>query len=144
MKFYLLLSKRNLFIFFALMVIVFLIVGNIYSARLSVLDGSTNAKRINFISRLGYQVDENSAKSKDIIIPVDFNDVYTEYNKIQKKAGFNLYNHRGKFAKVFTYTILYKEDAELHLIVWDGKIIGGDVASINLNGEMKPLIPIGK
>ena len=144
MKFYLLLSKRNLIIFTALVIIVFLIVGKIHSARLSALDGSTNAKRINYISRLGYDVDENSVISKNITIPMNFSDVYTEYNKLQKKAGFDLYNHRGKSATVFTYTLLYKEDAQLHLIICDGEIIGGDIASVKLNGEMKPLLRSGK
>ena len=144
MKFYLLLSKRNLAVFAALVIIAFLIVGKIHSARLSALDGSTNAKRINFISRLGYEVDENSVKSKDITIPMNFGDVYTEYNKLQKKAGFDLYKNRGKNATVFTYTLLYKEDTELHLIICDGEIIGGDIASVKLNGEMKPLLPPGK
>ena len=144
MKFYLLLSKRNLTVFAALVIIAFLIVGKIHSARLSALDGSTNAKRINFISRLGYEVDENSVKSKDITIPMNFGDVYTEYNKLQKKAGFDLYKNRGKNATVFTYTLLYKEDTELHLIICDGEIIGGDIASVKLNGEMKPLLPLGK
>ena len=144
MKFYLLLSKRNLAVFAALVIIAFLIVGKIHSARLSALDGSTNAKRINFISRLGYEVDENSVKTKDITIPMNFGDVYTEYNKLQKKAGFDLYKNRGKNATVFTYTLLYKEDTELHLIICDGEIIGGDIASVKLNGEMKPLLPPGK
>lgn len=144
MKFYLLLSKRNLTVFAALVIIAFLIVGKIHSARLSALDGSTNAKRINFISRLGYEVDENSVKSKDITIPMNFGDVYTEYNKLQKKAGFDLYKNRGKNATVFTYVLLYKEDTELHLIICDGEIIGGDIASVKLNGEMKPLLPPGK
>lgn len=144
MKFYLLLSKRNLAVFAALVIIAFLIVGKIHSARLSALDGSTNAKRINFISRLGYEVDENSVKSKDITIPMNFGDVYTEYNKLQKKAGFDLYKNRGKNATVFTYVLLYKEDTELHLIICDGEIIGGDIASVKLNGEMKPLLPPGK
>ena len=66
---------------------------------LSALDGSTNAKRINFISRLGYEVDENSVKSKDITIPMNFSDVYTEYNKLQKKAGFDLYKNRVNLIK---------------------------------------------
>lgn len=144
MKFYLLLSKRNLTVFAALVIIAFLIVGKIHSARLSALDGSTNAKRINFISRLGYEVDENSVKSKDITIPMNFGDVYTEYNKLQKKAGFDLYKNRGKNATVFTYVLLYKEDTELHLIICDGEIIGGDIASVKLNGEMRPLLPPGK
>ena len=144
MKFYLLLSKRNLTVFAALVIIAFLIVGKIHSARLSALDGSTNAKRINFISRLGYEVDENSVKSKDITIPMNFGDVYTEYNKLQKNAGFDLYKNRGKNATVFTYVLLYKEDTELHLIICDGEIIGGDIASVKLNGEMKPLLPPGK
>ena len=144
MKFYLLLSKRNLAVFAALVIIAFLIVGKIHSARLSALDGSTNAKRINFISRLGYEVDENSVKSKDITIPMNFGDVYTEYNKLQKKAGFDLYKNRGKNATVFTYVLLYKEDTELHLIICDGEIIGGDIASVKLNGEMRPLLPPGK
>ena len=144
MKFYLFLSKRNLLIFAALMIIVFLIAGNIYSSKLSALDGSTNAKRVNFIARLGYDIDEKAVKSKDIIIPADFGDVYAEYNKLQKKAGFDLYDYKGKSAKVFTYNLLYREDTELHLIIYEGKIIGGDVASVKLGGEMKPLLAVNK
>ena len=75
---------------------------------------------------------------------MNFGDVYTEYNKLQKKAGFDLYKNRGKNATVFTYVLLYKEDTELHLIICDGEIIGGDIASVKLNGEMKPLLPPGK
>ena len=142
MKFYLLLSKRNLLIFIALLLIIFFIAGNIYSSKLSVLDGSTNAKRVNFIARLGYEIDENSVKTKDVTIPTDFGDVYNEYNKLQKKAGFDLYDYKGKTVKVFTYTLLYREDTELHLIVYEGRIIGGDIASVMLGGEMKPLLTL--
>ena len=47
--------------------------------------------------------------------------------------------HKGEKAVVYTYA-LSGSDKNLHLIVANGIIIGGDIAEIEFGGEMLPLI----
>lgn len=138
MKFFLILSKRRLGIIALFSVILLVISGGFYSSAQRKTDGSTHQKRMEFINARGYDVSED-AVSKEIVIPYEFSEVYSNYNELQKKSGFDLYRYRGKKAFVYTYPVLYKEDTELHLIVSEGIIIGGDVASIRFGGEMKPI-----
>ena len=56
-----------------------------------------------------------------------------------KKAGFDLAPFKGKNATVYTYSISGDTKNQVHLIVCEGIVIGGDIASVNFNGEMKPL-----
>lgn len=78
---------------------------------------------------------------KSVLIPEEFSDVYENYNSLQKKQGFDLYPYRGKRAEVYTYIIVTVDgervkNTEAHVMVCDGRIIGGDVASTELGGEM--------
>lgn len=139
MKFFMILSKRNLIIITSLLVIGFIVWGSVVTAKGSLIEGGTNAQRIAFIERLGYSVDDSLQKSKNINLPTEFSDVYIKYNQLQKKAGFDLTHHKGKSAQIFTYPLSGDDSKELHLIVCDGIIIGGDVAEIRFDGEMKPL-----
>lgn len=139
MKFYLLLSKRNLIIITFLFIIAILIWGWVGSFGGAEKNGSTNALRVNYIKHLGYSVDDNSVTCKNITIPQKFNDVYTNYNKLQKKAGFDLSRYRGRSADIYTYPLLSEGGRELHLIVQNGVIIGGDISETAFGGEMLPL-----
>ena len=61
--------------------------------------------------------------------------VYTDYNKIQKKQGFDLEKHKGKTATIYTYNITnYKENKNViaDLIVQDGVLIGADLCDTNV------------
>lgn len=138
MKFFITLKRRHLAVILAVIIIGFLIFGQFVSARASGIDGSTNAKRVEYIKSIGIEPDDTDVSSKEIIIPESFNEVYKEYNRLQKKAGFDLSRHKGENATVYTYGIC-GDDRELHLIVCKDKIIGGDIADINVNGEMLPL-----
>lgn len=103
-------------------------------------DGATNALRVSFAQSIGCQPDENACQRKDIVIPERFSAVYTRYNELQKKAGYDLSDYRGCAAILYTYPLTGVPDGtELHLIVCFGRIIGGDVASAALNGRMLPL-----
>ena len=139
MKFYLLLSKRNLIIITFLFIIAILIWGWIGSYGRAEKNGSTNALRVDYIKHLGYSVDDSAVICKNITIPQKFGDVYINYNKLQKKAGFDLSRYRGRAAQIYTYPFLSDEGMELHLIVQNGVIIGGDICETAFGGEMLPL-----
>jgi len=103
-------------------------------------------ERIAFIENLGYKVNtEVDEQKKQIVIPYVLNDVLKEYLKIQKSAGYNPEKFAGKKADIYTYELIFENrtDVYAHLIVVDGKIIGGDISAISVeDGFMKPLAPI--
>ncbi len=102
--------------------------------------GEDAAAREEYIKSLGWEIEADSLTEKEIIIPYEFNEVYENYNALQKEQGFDLADYRGKKAKVYTYNITnYPEEPEnvvVNLIVLDGKVIGGDVCSLKLDGFM--------
>ena len=86
-------------------------------------------ERVKYLNSVGWETDGNENK-KQIIIPSKFNDVYTRYNDIQKKQGFDLEQYKGKKATIYTYSITnYKSNNNVvaDLIVYDGKLIGADL-----------------
>lgn len=139
MKFFVTLSKRHLAIILATLIIGLIILGQLVTAKSSKINGSTNALRMQYIKSLKLEPDDSDVTSKDIIIPEAFSKVYKEYNSLQKKAGFDLSRYKGENATVYTYN-LSGSDKQVHLIVSDGEIIGGDIADINFNGKMESLI----
>lgn len=138
MKLFCTITKKVLAITFCSVTIAFLTAIWALSLKYTVIDGSTHEKRMLYITDLGYSVDEEGCTSKETIIPSEFSDVYRNYNRIQKSAGFDLSDYRGKAITVYCYPIKH-ENKNLTLIVHNGKVIGGDVADTALNGEMKPL-----
>lgn len=139
MRLYITLSKRRLAVLLAASIIAVLLTGQLFTLSAAAPDGSTHAIRIAYLKRLNLEVDDSSTSSKEIVIPYEFSDVYSNYNALQRKAGFDLEKHKGTAATLYTYTVSGNDSLEIHLIVANGKIIGGDIASVKLEGEMKPL-----
>ena len=106
------------------------------------VSAETHKERMNFISQYGWQVEEEPVEIKEVIIPEEFDDVYTAYNDIQRSQGFDLTEYAGKRAKRWTYTVKNYEGYEneecinINLLVIDGRVIGGDVCSVELDGFM--------
>lgn len=133
----------------ALIILAFLIPGRAKQTN-SVLGVSvkaqTNEQRLAFIRNFGYDVLNEPVEIKDIIIPEQFNDTYISYNEIQISQGFDLSKYKGKSAKTYAYAVTNYpgvEDSEktvrANLIVYDSKIIAGDVCSVKLDGFMHAL-----
>ncbi len=84
---------------------------------------------------------------KEVTIPASFSEVYENYNELQKQQGFDLSKHKGQSAVAYTFTVLGRtdengepvSDVEAHVLVCEGEIIGGDIASTRLDGFMEPL-----
>ncbi len=99
---------------------------------------NTNADRVMFINSLGYKIDESFSETKEILIPENFNEVFSNYNEIQNEAGYNLENYKGCPAFLHKYKLL-DENKYINLIIYNGEVIGGDVSSPQINGEILPL-----
>ncbi len=100
--------------------------------------GETAAQRIYFLTQLGYTVNPSAEESADIKIPTEFGDVYNRYNELQKESGTNLFNYRGADCIRYTYPE-EGSDRRFNLIVYEGRIIGGDICTVALDGEMTAL-----
>lgn len=102
--------------------------------------GKTAEKRIEFLARFGWECEAESETAKDVVIPTEFDEVYESYNKIQLAQGYDLTKYKGKSAKLYSIKILnYPKDSEFvysSIMVYDGKIIGGDIHSTSINGFM--------
>ncbi len=98
---------------------------------------------LRFISTYGWQVDDEPVEVRDVIIPETFDEVYNNYNKIQSEQGFDLEKYAGMRVKRWTYIVRnYPETSpeddyiRINILVSDGKVIGGDVCSVKLDGFM--------
>ena len=106
---------------------------------------SDEAERLNFISQLGLTVEIEPCDVQEVLIPEEFDEIYTQYNEIQKQAGLDLEHYKGCTAKRWTYTVTNYPEYEnsrsirINLLVYKGKIIGGDICSVELDGFMKGL-----
>ena len=139
MKLFITLSKKSLCIIFAALIISLIIIGQLFTIKAGGTSGSTNALRVEYLSGLGYTVDETAISVKEIVIPEKFSDVYNEYNRLQQRTGFDLSRYKGESACVYTYRLSDSEDTVINLIVSDNNIIGGDISSVRIDGEMKAL-----
>jgi hypothetical protein len=91
----------------------------------------TKQERVAYINSLGWQCDD-SETSKQITIPTDFNDVYENYNSVQKEQGFDLEKYKGKTVTLYTYNITNYENEDniiADLIVCDDLLIGADLCN---------------
>ncbi len=106
--------------------------------------GESNEERISFIENAGWETGITHNELCEIRIPVNFDDVYNEYNEIQRKQGFDLRKYRACTVKKYTYKLenAGNENAELYanLLVYEGEIIGADISSKEAGGIVTVLI----
>ncbi|MDR1003170.1 MAG: DUF4830 domain-containing protein [Oscillospiraceae bacterium] len=106
---------------------------------------STEDERAKFLTQFGWNFDSTPLEVKEIIVPVNFDDVYKEYNEIQKAQGFNLEWYRGERLKRWTYLVTnypgVSDTIVANLLVKDGKVVGGDICSTALDGFMHGFDP---
>ncbi|MFT9057225.1 MAG: DUF4830 domain-containing protein [Ethanoligenens sp.] len=100
---------------------------------------SDNTKRVAFLSKFGWTVDPTPAEVVEIVIPKTFDQVYRNYNEIQKKQGLDLTPYQGTRAKRWTYKISnypnYNGDVFADLLIEnDDVVVAGDVRTVAING----------
>ncbi len=131
-------TKKSLLVALAVAVTVFICVMWVSSLKVSAVSGATHQSRMTYIKGLKLDVDEEKVKVKETVIPEEFGEVYNKYNQLQNQAGFDLSPFKGRRVTVYGYPLKTGEKI-LTLIVCDDNIIGGDIADVRLEGEMKPL-----
>lgn len=98
----------------------------------------TNEDRIGFLSQFGWEVKPEAVESAEVTIPSEFDKVFASYNEIQKRQGLDLSDYKKKKAVRYTYEVTNYPSAEgvvyANLLVYRGRVIGGDICSADVNG----------
>ena len=101
---------------------------------------ATNEERLAFLSHFGWEVESDPAEIVGLIIPSEFNEIYENYNAMQKKQGLDLEKYKGKTAKRYSYVVTnypgVPEGVRANMVVYNDKIIAGDICSLELDGFM--------
>ena len=109
-----------------------------------IMMGNDTDKNMKFLSAYGWRVSENEIEIEEIKIPKEFDDVYNNYNELQKQAGLDLGLYKGKNAVRYTYRVLnYPNDVgepvRANVICVKGKPVAGDIMTVSLDGFMHSL-----
>lgn len=135
-------KKRTLIILVAVNIVLILIVALItVSALTQRLD--SRSLRAEYLKSLGYEIDESFTEEiKVILLPTRFSKVYLNYNELQKQNGFNLEKYKGFYITQYTVKVFdetKRDDLYAHILLHNGRLIGGDVATTAIDGFMKGL-----
>lgn len=102
---------------------------------------SENTDRVLFLAECGWLSDEEPKSVQEIIIPSEFNEIYSEYNDIQLSQGFDLNDYKGKTVTKYVYGVRNYPEAEYvnaTLLIFEDKLVGGDITLLE-SGKTLPL-----
>ncbi|MDD6489264.1 MAG: DUF4830 domain-containing protein [Clostridia bacterium] len=136
----------SLVIFFWVMLVIFVFILKRQNTTVKYDGGSYNTKAEsiedirNFALQFGWKIKSQPEEVTNILIPSYFNDIYEHYNAIQKEMGLDLSGYRGKECCKYSFKVLNypdNDDVNLNIIVFDGRVIGGDLSENIMDGFMK-------
>lgn len=98
----------------------------------------TNEERIAFLAQWGWEVEQAPTEETTVSIPREFDKVFAAYNELQRRQGLDLSNHSGRTVERYTYTVTnydgYEGTVYANLLVYRGRVIGGDICSADSAG----------
>lgn len=92
-----------------------------------------------FADFFGLKIDDEPMYMKNILIPSNFNNIYLQYNDLQKQIGLNLEKYRGQSCTLYSYAIISPENKKncvLNLIIHNDIVIGGDISEREYGGKI--------
>ena len=96
-------------------------------------------KRVAWLAENGWEVESPAQSESTVMIPRTFSSVFEDYNELQKQQGFDLSQYCGMEVTMYTYRVTNAEaDGEVLAVIYvrNGKVVGGDVHSTDLDGFM--------
>lgn len=103
--------------------------------------GETNDDRVAYLATFGWSVNAEPTEVQQVRIPdTADNKVFARYNDLQLSQGFDLTQYAGKEVMRYVYEVLNHPDATepvyAGILVYEGKIIGGDITDTSPNGQI--------
>ena len=91
-----------------------------------------------FLSQFGWVVDAGSVETAEVTIPAEFDKIFAGYNELQKSQGLDLSKYKKKAVTRYTFAVTnyadYEGDVYANVLVYRGRVIGGDICSADVNG----------
>ncbi len=103
------------------------------------LDAKTPDEQAEFLGRFNLLPDRDSMQSRMVVIPCEFDDVYSEYNEIQKAIGLDLSRFKGKKVCEITYNLNKSKFKYAVLLVYKDKVIGAHLTDGEYGSKNVPL-----
>lgn len=127
-------------LYYVITVAVIIIIG----AFCIVLASDENEKNIEFLDSYGWRAEPVCIEQVSYKIPDNFDEVYNNYNELQKLSGLDLSQYKGRNAIRYTYIISNfpietEEDVRANVICVAGEPVGGDIMTVKLDGFMYSL-----
>jgi len=100
----------------------------------------TNDDRVAFLTSFGWEISREPLEFMEAKMPEEFDEVYRNYNEMQKKQGFDLEKYKGKRVMRYTFEVLNYPGATervlANILMYKDTVIGGDICSERLDGFM--------
>lgn len=99
---------------------------------------------IDFLKSYGWEVKPEYIERTQVIIPMNFDKVYENYNELQALAGLDLAPYKGKRCVRYTYIVRNFPDCSdnrvrANVLCCNSSPIAGDVMTVDLDGFMYSL-----
>jgi len=98
----------------------------------------TNEDRVEFLRRFGWEVNAEPNDTVNVTVPEEFDGIFEGYNRLQTEQGLDLSRYRKKTVTRYTYTVTnypdYDGEVFATLLVYRGRVIGGDICSAEPTG----------
>ena len=95
-----------------------------------------------FLAQFGWEV-SGCTENEQITVPAEFDDALEEYNALQIEQGLDLKKYRRKKVDRYTYEITnypdYSGTVRASILVYRGRVIGGDISTADASGFTVPL-----
>ena len=101
----------------------------------------SDADRREFLAQFGWSLSDKEPFYEEVSIPKEFDSIFAAYNDMQKKQGLDLSKYSGKICQHYRYEITdYDTDETVYanLLIYRGRVIGGDISSAKMNGFTHP------
>ncbi len=129
-------------ILYAAAVTAVIVVAAIYTAFAD--SGGQNVRNIEFLASYGWETGGRYIEKEKVTLPDTLDDVYDNYNRLQKKVGLDIKPYLGKECVRYTYEVKnYPDKSEkgvrANLLCCGETIIAGDIMTTRLDGFMVSL-----
>ena len=104
-----------------------------------------DAARQQYLADLGYEVLPDKSEVREILVPLQTDEAFETYNRLQLEAGHDLTEYSGKRVKCWTYIVTNyptEDTVQAHLYIYKDRIIGGDISSTAQDGFCHGLKPM--
>lgn len=109
------------------------------------VSAETEEQRLQLLKSLGCETDGELPEVREVRIPDEADEVFSDYNALQKQCGMDLEPCMGKRVKVYTYHVLNSAEsgaAKANLYVYKGKAVAGDLTAVGAAEQPQPLFPL--